>query len=143
MTALSAGQVTIEASVGGVTGNILMQVAEPYRLDVSVATSGSPEPVGTGWACTYSARLEGVGGREGDGADLTQVLILSRTVSGETGSLLLTPALLGTTFVGPGDSKTLSGTDRSDQSDRTETLEFIVDWVEAGEDHSVSVSGGC
>jgi hypothetical protein len=142
VTGVAPGLVELEASVAGVSGSILVQVDEPFRLGLSLETAGSAGAPGV-WECSYTARIEAIGGRDGDLATVTRVVFEATTQSGEVDRTVIPGDAISDPDVARGGSKSLSGVDRSATVDPTVTLSVLVEYVQRGQNLSLEANGAC
>lgn len=143
LTAIAPGTVELTASMVGLTETILVEIAGPFALELTLETDGSGPPVAGQAACAYTARISASGGRGIDFAVLTGITFAARSQSGAVNVTTLPSAAINDPALTDGESKTLRGVNQSSLADPTVELGVVVEYQLAERARSLNAIGPC
>jgi len=143
VTGLAAGETTLTASTGDLSGGGLLTVVDSFRLGLSLTVGGGEDPAAPLWLCVYSVRLEANGGLPGDEARIVGLSLFAERQSGLVDTLSLPPRLIDPPELAAGSSKAFLVTEKSPITDRTVRITITADYVRGGADGTLDTSEIC
>lgn len=143
VTGVAPGEIELGASIAGISGAVLVQIAAPFAVELTLETDGSGPPIAGQSQCAYSTRIAASGGRGEESVTITGITFEAVAESGAVDRTVIPSDAINSPTLARGESKTLSGVNQSPVSDPTVEMGVLVDYTQAGQARSLSATGPC